>query len=220
MFDHLVQFIYLSSFTRRTLDVGFLDSRLYKTIHTLKQLSRSRVTLLNERHLSRCTCSEITRFQTRPLFDQSSVSLYVSVSHFLLVFVPFPVFTRPFLYFVSSRPQLIFRSECISYFLSAAARSLLLRERDTLSMAIKRGRQKLNRVISFVLFLVFLFFFFSCVCFSFFSRDCLFDLPTPVSVYFLHFRYTPFSSLLAGFVLYHGVILFSISLSTGSIFSN
>lgn len=213
MFDHFVQFIYLSSFTRRTLDVGFLDSRLYKTIHTLKQLSRSRVTLFNERHLSRCTCSEITRFQTHPLFDQSSVSLYVSVSHFLLVFVPFPVFTRPFLYFVSSRPQLIFRSECISYFLS-----LLLREHDTLSMAIKRGRQKLNRVISFVLFLVFLFF--SCVCFSFFSRDCLFDLPTPVSVYFLHFRYTPFSSLLAGFVLYHAVILFSISLSTGSIFSN
>lgn len=219
MFDHSVQFIYLSSFTRRTLDGGFLDSRLYKTIHTLKQLSRSRVTLFNERHLSRCTCSEITRFQTHPLFDQSSVSLYVSVSHFLLVFVPFPVFTRPFLYFVSSRPQLIFRSECISYFLSAAARSLLLRERDTLSMAINRGRQKLDRAISFVLFLVFLFFF-SCVCFSFFSRDCLFDLPTPVSVYSVHFRYTPFSLLLAGFVLYHGVILFSISLSTASIFSN
>lgn len=73
-----------------------------------------------------------------------------------------------------------------------------------------------NFVRSFSSFFVF----FSCVCFSFFSRDCLFDLPTPVSVYSVHFRYTPFSLLLAGFVLYHGVILFSISLSTGSIFSN
>lgn len=215
MFDHSVQFIYPSSFTRRALDVGFLDSRLYKTIRTLKQLSRSRVTLFNERHLSRCTCSEITRFQTHPLFDRSSVSLYASVSHFLLAFVPFPVFTRLFLYFVSSRPQLIFRSECIFYFLSAAARSLLLRERDTYPFHGEKGREAKIRSCNFVRsFSSFFFLFF--VFFVFLARQSL----RSADSCFRPFRYTPFSLLLADFVLYHGVILFSISLSTGSIFSN
>lgn len=121
VFDHSVQFIYLSSFTRRALDVGFLDSRLYKTIHTLKQLSRSRVTLFNAMHL----------FWDHSIPNASS--LWSIVCQFVRIgFSSSPRlrsisrFHSSLLVLVSSRPQLIFRSECISYFLSAAARSLLL----------------------------------------------------------------------------------------------